>query len=155
MDQTTHDPGHSVPVQACAIQMCILCGSIVQTPAPLVPDESEPLPLWQTAQKIQPRPRFRFGSMLLGLLPFLLFSGACLLLIFEGRCQPHPTSSMLAWLSFALWGIEMIGDILCLFHDRVRSFALTLLSTLLLSVVAGCLVLFLSFPVTFCMHLVF
>src|SRR5690242_3810919 len=71
MDQTTRDPGHSVPVQAHALQMCIVCGSIVQTPDPLVPDESEPLPLWQTPQKIQPRPRFHVMSILLGLLPLL------------------------------------------------------------------------------------
>ena len=155
MDQTTHTPQHCLPAQTSNIEICALCGGVSQTPNILPPDEGEPLPLWQVPQKILPQSRFRFNSILLGLLPFLLFSSACLLSIYEGRCQPHTGSAMLAWVSLALWGAEVVGGILCLFHWRRRTFAASLLLTLLLSVVLGSLVLFLSLPVIFCMHVVF
>lgn len=155
MDQTTPNPGHRVPALTRSVQICAWCGGVSQTPDTLAPDEGEPLPLWQMSQKLQPRPRFRASSILLGLLPLLLFSSACLLLISEGRCQPHTGSALLALLSLALWGIEVIGGILCLFHGRLRTLAAPLLITLMLSVAPGCLALFPSFLGTFCMHMVF
>lgn len=155
MDQTTHNPQHYVSTQTSAVQICAMCGGVSQTSHPFALDEDEPLPLWQTPQKIQPRTRFHFSSILLGLLPLLLCSSACLLLIYEGRCQSHTGSGLLALLALGLWGAEMGVGVLCLFHRRIRSLATPLLFTLLLSVLPGCMVLFLSFLATFCMHLVF
>lgn len=100
-----------------------------------------------------PHNRWRYG-ILLGLLPFLLFLSACLLLICEGRCQPHIWSGYLALLSLVLWSAEVILGLLCLFSRRIRSPAITLLLTLMFSLLPGVFVILVSFVQTFCMHIV-
>jgi len=127
-------------------------GSIFQTPD--TSGEGEPSPLGETPQEIHPRSRFRFSSILLGLLPLLLLASACLLVYYEGRCRPHAVSGSLALFSLVLWGMEVGVGLLCLFHRQIRSLATTLLLTLILSVLPGCLVVFLSFLTTFCIHMV-
>lgn len=119
------------------------------------PGEDELLPLGQTPQKIQPRSWFRLSSILLGLLPLLLLLAAYLLVIHEGRCQSHTGSSWLALLSLILWGTEVAVALLCLFYRRIRSLATTLLLTLLLSVLPGFFVVYLSFLAAFCLHFTF
>ncbi|HZO73344.1 MAG TPA: hypothetical protein VFB60_14185 [Ktedonobacteraceae bacterium] len=117
--------------------------------------EDELLPLGQTPQKIQPRSWFRLSGILLGLLPLLLLSAAGLLVIYEGRCQSHTGSSLLAQTSLILWGIEVMVGLLCLFYRRIRSLATALLLTLILSVLPGFLVVYLSFLAAFCLHITF
>ncbi|HLG63048.1 MAG TPA: hypothetical protein VKY19_14005 [Ktedonosporobacter sp.] len=117
--------------------------------------EDELLPLGRTPQKIQPRSWFRLNSILLGLLPLLLFSAAGLLVIHEGRCQPHTESDWLAQLSLIFWGVEVVAGLLCLFYRRIRSLAITLLLTLILSVLPGFLVFYLSLLAAFCLRITF
>lgn len=119
------------------------------------PGEDELLPRERTPQKIQPRSWFRLSNILLGLLPLLLLSAAGLLVIYEGRCQSHTGSNWLAQLSLILWGTEVVVGLLCLFYRRIRSLATTLLLTLILSVLPGFFVVYLSLLAAFCLRIIF
>ena len=93
--------------------------------------------------------------MFLGLLPLLLWVGACVWLLLEGRCQPHPQSILLALVALLLWGAEVVGSLISLFVKRIQVLAEALLLTLLLSLFLGGLLAFLTFQSIFCFHIVF
>lgn len=113
----------------------------------------------QTPHDAQPSEPTQVSSkqlgLLLGLPPLLLWVGACVWLLLEGRCQPHPQSSLLALLSLLLWGAEGVGGLLGLLVKRRRALAQALLLTLLLSLPPAGLLAYLTFQSIFCFHIVF
>lgn len=113
----------------------------------------------QTPHAAQPgeptQVRSKLPGLFLGLPPFLLWVGACVWMLFEGRCQPHPQSSLLALLALLLWGAEGVGGLLGLLAKRRRALAQVLLLTLLLSLPFGGLLAYLTFRSLFCFHITF
>ena len=113
----------------------------------------------QTPRDAQPSEPTRVRSKLLGLFlglpPLLLWVGACVWMLLEGRCQPHPQSSLLAGLSLLLWGAEGVGSLLGLFVKNRQALTEALLLTLLLSLPLGGLLAYLTFQSLFCFHMVF
>ena len=99
--------------------------------------------------------RSKLYGLLLGLPPLLLWVGACVWMLLEGRCQPHPQSSLLALLALLLWGTEGVGGLLSLLVKRRRALAQALLLTLLLSLLLGSLLAYLTFQSLFCLHITF
>ena len=99
--------------------------------------------------------RSKLLGLFLGLPPLLLLVGACVWLLLEGRCQPHPQSSLLPGLSLLLWGAEFVGGLLCLFGKRSRALAQVLLLTLVLSSLLGCVLYIITLQNILCFHIVF
>ncbi|HEY7414160.1 MAG TPA: hypothetical protein VH593_03130 [Ktedonobacteraceae bacterium] len=113
----------------------------------------------QTSQSSQPNDsahvKLERTGILLGLPPFLLWVVANVLLMEEGRCQPHTVSSLLAYLAIYLWVAEMVGSLPGLFVSRKRALAQGLLATLWLSFPLGLILGWLTLTQTICMHFVF
>ena len=113
----------------------------------------------QTPHDAQPsgptQVRSKWLGVFLGLLPLLLWVGACIWLLLEGRCQPHPQSALLALVALPLWGAEVVGSLIGLFVKRIQVLAEALLLTLLLSLFLGGLLAVLTFQSIFCFHIVF
>ena len=99
--------------------------------------------------------RSKLLGLFLGLPPLLLIVGACVWLLLEGRCQPHPQSSLLVLVAPLLWGAEVVGSLFGLFVKRIQALAAALLLTLLLSFLPGGLLFIITFQTIFCFHIVF
>lgn len=113
----------------------------------------------QTPQDAQlsepPQVRSKPYGLLLGLPPLLLWAGACVWMLLEGRCRPHPQSTLLALLALLLWGAEGVGGLLGLFVKRRRALAQDLLLALLFSLSLGSILAYLTFVSIFCFHITF
>jgi hypothetical protein len=77
-------------------------------------------------------PHFSRG-VLFGLPPFLVFVGSLVTMYLAGYCG-NGLVLLLQEIAVALWGIELVVGIGCLFKTRLRSFAIGLILTLLVSV---------------------
>jgi hypothetical protein len=99
--------------------------------------------------------RSQLPGLFLGLLPLLIWVGACVWMLLEGRCQPHPQSSLLALLALLLWGAEGVGGLLGLLAKRIRALAQALLLTLMISLPFGSLMGYLTLVSLFCLHITF
>lgn len=112
----------------------------------------------QAPRDAQPGEQTQVGSRLLGLFlglpPLLLLVGACVWLLLEGRCQPHPQSILLPWLSLLLWGVEFVVSLIGLFVKRIQALSEGLLITLLLSLFVGGFLFLITFQTLLCFHLV-
>lgn len=113
----------------------------------------------QTPHGSQPDDSARIKSeqsgMLLGLPPLLLWGVASVLMRVEGRCQSHTGSIFLAFLATLLWVGEVAWGLLLLFVRQKRAFAGGLLCILLLSLLLGFIIAYLTVLVTLCLHLIF
>jgi hypothetical protein len=84
------------------------------------------------SEQIQPGSRSLARGVLLGLLPLLVIIGALIVLYLTSVCG-NDLSLLLQVIAVALWGIELLAGILCLFNTRLRSLAIRLVITLILS----------------------
>jgi hypothetical protein len=98
----------------------------------------------QTPRYVQPgaptRVRSKLPCLFLGLPPLLIRVGACVWMLREGRCQPHPQSSLLAGLSLLHGGRDG--------RESARSVSQTHTGY-------GGLLAYLTFQSLFCFHIVF
>src|SRR5579859_5550730 len=135
MNQSTHGGLHCNAAQSSDDQICCLCGNTLQT------QDDQPSRICGSAlqvqveddvllkedshlpQKIQPQPSVTRAVWLLGLIPILLLSSACLIAFGEGRCHPHNVSGPLAVLALFLWVVEFVLGMACLFNRQIRSVA--------------------------------
>ncbi len=71
-------------------------------------------------------------GILLGFIPYLVIIGALVIRYLASVCA-NDLLFILQVIAVALWGVELLVGILCLFNARLRSLAIALLPTLLLS----------------------
>jgi hypothetical protein len=84
------------------------------------------------SEQIQPGSRSLARGVRLGLLPLLVIIGALIVMYLTSVCG-NDLSLLLQVIAVALWGIELLAGILCLFNTRLRSLAIRLVITLILS----------------------
>ncbi len=71
-------------------------------------------------------------GILLGLLPLFIFIFSIIMTYLVGYCGSG-LIVLVQYIAIALWGIELLAGVFCLFNMRLRSLAISLILTLLLS----------------------
>jgi hypothetical protein len=71
-------------------------------------------------------------GILIGLIPYLVIIGALVIKYLASVCA-NDLLFISQVIAVALWGVELLAGILCLFNTRLRSLAISLVITLLLS----------------------
>ena len=84
------------------------------------------------SERIERRSHPLARGILLGFIPYLVIIAALVIRYLASVCA-NDLLFILQVIAVALWGVELLAGVLCLFNTRWRSLALPLIATLLLS----------------------